>query len=57
MSKMKEINVVQLRLLAVFDTGQVVELKLRQEVEERIYEIMEMEEEIEVDDTNPIYCN
>lgn len=41
----------------MFDTGQVVELKLRQEVEERIYEIMEMEEEIEVDDTNPIYCN
>ena len=44
------LNVCQIMVLAVCDTGQVVQLEISPEAEDRIYEILEMEEDVFVAD-------
>ena len=56
MSETPEINVNRLRMFAICDNGEQWELALPDEMETRIFEMLEQEEEIEILETtiNPI---
>jgi len=45
---METINAKEIIILAVCDTGQVVQLEISQEAEDRIFELLEMEENMTV---------